>query len=214
MFKFIRKFYYKCIVENKAIGFPYQTLFQILEKYDKFNALLTKPYVTKGDYLELVNEDEVAAFKYGNTYDLFCENVHIQIVDDKDKILRVALKQPDDKWLVHLNGGPVGNKTMEAYLWYDVEVLGDRRFQNTIYTHGPWDEYVYKALDRINEKVKDYTIQANFAHTYNDLLFSKKKKAKKEDGFFNGVTINGQPVRVEGGVVIGSADSDPDMIGA
>ena len=41
-----------------------------------------------------------------------------------------------------------------------------------------------------------------------------EKKAKKEDGFFHGVTINGQPVRVEGGVVIGSADSDPDMIGA
>lgn len=179
MFKFIRKFWYKCIVENKVVGFQYLTLFQILEKYRKFNEIVERPYVTQGDALIIENENEIVSFNNGKRYDLYYENAHIQIVDDKDKILRIDLKSPEEHWRVSpskSNLGEANNKTMEAYLWYDIEVLGDRRCVNTIYTHGPWDEYMYKVLDKISEAVKEYTIQTQFSHIYNDLLFSKKHK--------------------------------------
>ena len=188
MFRFIRKFYYKCIIENKVMAFRYYSLFQILEKYDKFNKKVGDGNTAFGNGdIVITNEDEVVAYKTecnaGTVYDLFYEHMHIQLVDGSDKIIKIVLKEPDEKWKMFYDPDTqrptttiVRNKTMEAYLWYDIEVLGDRRCENTIYSHGPWDEYVYKTLNKIGERVNSFTIYSEFSNSYTDLLFSKKDR--------------------------------------
>ena len=168
MFNLIRKFIYKLRLDNKLRNMDVTKLLGVMSKYNKFvrSGEVSVPFnLVDGDVLGLANSD--------NSYDIFYGNIHIYYQSDNNQtICRLSLKRDDEGWTLG-NVFSEGIKTMEVYLTYDIEVLGNRRCVNTIFKDGNWNEYVYKALRDVEEIINGYTIEAQFNKAY------AEKKQKK-----------------------------------
>ena len=150
-------------LDSKLRNMDITKLIGVMVKYNKFNRPGSRndgPFQANDDVIGLANGD--------GSYDIFYKNIHIYYQSENDQtICRLSLKREDESWLLG-NVFSEGIKTMEVYLTYDIEVLGNLRCTNTIFKDGNWNEYVYKAIRNVEEIINSYTIEAQFNKAYSE----------------------------------------------
>jgi hypothetical protein len=162
MLKRLRKFIYKVRLEDVFRNMDIKKLIDIMVKYNKF---MEPGRFGMGE--RFYPEPDVSGFEQGNgVYDIFYKNIHIYYQSTPDQnICRISLKKEEDVWVLGDNFSE-GIKTMEVYLTYDIEVLGNLRCCNTIFKDGNWNEYVYNVLFDMRNIIHGYTIESEFNNEY------------------------------------------------
>lgn len=168
----LKKWFYKFRLENKLKDFNFFRLIDILETYEKFK----KPEDLESS--KFYATEPVCLRTGENVYDIFYDNIHIHLEDTKKQtIISLSLKHIDFLWRLDELSPEENKNLLEVYLWYDIEVLGNRRCSNTNFTDGMWNEYVYKTLCELEEKVNGYTTCSWFNREYGN----REKKNNTEN---------------------------------
>ena len=159
----LKKCYYKFRLEKKLRDTNFQTFVDILTDYDKFK--------TPGDLVSsafMSNTGEPVCLCTGeNSYDIFYGNLHLHLEETKKQnIISLSLKFNDNFWRLDELSPEENRNLLEIYLWYDIEVLGNRRCSNVNFRDGAWNEYVYKTFCELEEVINGYTTSSRLNKVY------------------------------------------------
>ncbi len=144
----------------------------IIEKYNLYNSIEDKDdsYIIVGDKPYFFKTEKGTK----TIYDLFVENLHIHISEDKnEKIYSIRLKKRDEDWAFAKDDSGIWdvshplNEHFEVFVCYDIPVLNVTKATGYDYKHGSWDKYVYVTLSQFTDYIKSMTIVSRFDEEYN-----------------------------------------------
>ena len=107
------------------------------------------------------------------SYNIFYNNLQVRIENSpREKVYSVHIKKQEDTWQFEKDAEgnydfshPV-TSTFRVYIAYDVPVLNITRTRGEAYSHGTWDEYVYRAIGGLEDEIYNCTDEAQFNKCY------------------------------------------------
>lgn len=145
---------FKLFTEQKLMSFDFDNLFSTVKKYGKIGSVDSEKNFLATEC------DDIRNIYFGNLHFFYLKN-------DKDRILRAFIKNPEDEWAFSdNNSGKANNEEFQVYIKFDVDVLGEERCFCEKYKSGNWDLYIIKAISALKRFVEEMTEYSKFQKVY------------------------------------------------
>lgn len=192
---FLGKIYYRIAMSIKAQSLDY-VFDRMIDRINTYQ-LIDSSDILKGK--NKTNKDRLI-FKSQSgdktSYNIFYNNLQVRIeISPREKVYSVHIKKQEDTWQFEKDA--VGDydfshpvtSTFRVFIAYDVPVLNITRTKGDSYSHGNWDEYVFRTIEDLEKEIYFCTDEAQFNKCYDC------KKA--EDEAVNGIQMPLKPVIIE-----------------
>ena len=170
---------------------------RMVERIEAYH-LADSPDILKGK--GKVNKNRmIFKFQSGDktSYNIFYNNLQVRIENSpREKVYSVHIKKQEDTWQFEKDAEgnydfshPV-TSTFRVFIAYDVPVLNITRTKGESYSHGNWDEYVYRTIESLERAIYFCTDEAQFNKCYE----CEKKETEEPDEM---ITVKGSPIIVD-----------------
>ena len=169
---FLKRLFYKWLMNAKSQGIDFGCD-RMIEKIEEYH-LIDSSENGKQEYtfnkVRLIFKSQTGE---KISYNIFYYNLHIRIeLSPREKVYSMHLKKHEDVWC--FNKDSEGNydfshpktPTFRIFIAYDVPVLNITRAKGESYSHGTWDEYVYRTLFDLEKEIYFCTDEAQFNKCY------------------------------------------------
>lgn len=168
----LKKLLFKWFMNAKAQNLDY-VFDRMVERIEAYH-LVDSPDILKGK--GKVNKNRmIFKFQSGDktSYNIFYNNLQVRIENSpREKVYSVHIKKQEDTWQFEKDAEgnydfshPV-TSTFRVFIAYDVPVLNITRTRGEAYSHGTWDEYVYRATEELERDIYNCTDEAQFNKCY------------------------------------------------
>lgn len=107
------------------------------------------------------------------SYNIFYNNMQLRVEKSpRESVYSIHLKKQDDYWTFdkdvdgNYDFSHPTTSTFRVFIAYDVPVLNITRANGEAYSHGTWDEYVYRTIESLERAIYFCTDEAQFNKCY------------------------------------------------
>ena len=167
-----RRFLYKMAMKGKSQSMDI-ILDRMLERIET-HQLVDSPEILKG---KTKSNKSRLIFKSQSgdkiSHNIFYNNMQVRVEKSpRESVYSIHLKKQDDYWTFdkdvdgNYDFSHPTTSTFRVFIAYDVPVLNITRAKGEAYSHGTWDEYVYRATEELERDIYNCTDEAQFNKCY------------------------------------------------